>query len=69
MQVDDCEVMTFQVGPRDVLVMGSDGLLDNLGDQELVAEVADMMAAVSLVHCRWMLFCWTLCHVRPPHSH
>ncbi|MEW5318281.1 MAG: hypothetical protein WDW38_009514 [Sanguina aurantia] len=37
--VDDADLVTHHVVPGDVLVMGTDGLLDNLGDSEIVREV------------------------------
>lgn len=37
--VEDADLVTHHVVPGDVLVMGTDGLFDNMGDSEIVREV------------------------------
>ncbi|GFH14021.1 protein phosphatase, partial [Haematococcus lacustris] len=42
-KVEDCDLASFHVHPGDVIVMGSDGLLDNVADLEILAEIKAMV--------------------------
>ncbi|KXZ55325.1 hypothetical protein GPECTOR_3g458 [Gonium pectorale] len=42
--VEKCDVATQPVRPGDVIVLGTDGLLDNLSDVEIAEEVAELRA-------------------------
>ncbi len=46
-QVEDSDLASFHVQPGDVIVMGSDGLLDNMADLDISREVAAMVREVS----------------------
>lgn len=46
-QIEDSEFSSLTVSSGDVIVMGSDGLLDNLGDMDMAREISDMMRQVS----------------------
>lgn len=39
LQIADSDSASFFVHPGDIIVMGSDGLLDNVSDQEILDEV------------------------------
>lgn len=41
----DADLAALPVAPGDVIIMGSDGLLDNMSEMEVVAEVSRQMAA------------------------
>jgi hypothetical protein len=38
-QVEDCDLASFHVHAGDIIVMGSDGLLDNLAEVDIMTEV------------------------------
>lgn len=39
---DDAMLSTLPVGPGDIMLLGSDGLFDNMGEEEIRAEVERM---------------------------
>jgi len=46
LQVEDCDLASFHVHAGDIIVMGSDGLMDNLAELDIMTEVgADPPAA------------------------
>ncbi len=45
-QVTDSDFATFHVLPGDIIVMGSDGLLDNVADLDMSRELAELVRQV-----------------------
>jgi protein phosphatase PTC7 len=43
-RVDDADLMSFYVSPGDIIVMGSDGLLDNLNEEEIRAVLTQLVS-------------------------
>jgi len=57
-QVEDCDLASFHVHAGDIIVMGSDGLLDNIAELDIMAEVCcagacccPMLLSPSSTHC------------------
>eukprot|EP00983_Pelagomonas_calceolata_P002098 71233-Pelagomonas_calceolata.AAC.1 len=45
-QVEDSDLASFHVHAGDIIVMGSDGLLDNLAELDIMTEVRSLWAAL-----------------------
>ena len=44
-RVEDADLVSFYVTPGDIVVMGSDGLLDNLNEDEIKGALSQLLAA------------------------
>ena len=46
-RVEDADLVSFYVSPGDIIVMGSDGLLDNLSEEEVMTALTQLLASNS----------------------